>query len=172
MHFSSGSERANNYHQVQSFRRKLNTNWNFSSNVGIIFWELYERTKGFLGGKVNGQFCWNDGKPPNNEICLHNGWNFHRKSGILRKAIVFHNNPGQLWFFGTKWFSGPRMRRVEQYCAFYKNDSSLCDAAHVNIEAKYHQVPFPLLLNVTKHFVNRSIGQWGFATAFQTLPFS
>ena len=89
--YSSGSEKANNYHQVQSFRRKLNTNWNFSSNVGIIFWELYERTKGFLGGKVNGQFCWNDGKPPNNEICLHNGWNFHRKSGISRKAMVLDN---------------------------------------------------------------------------------
>ena len=111
--YSSGSEKANNYDQVQSFQRKLNTNWNFSSNVGIIFWELYERTKGFLGGKVNGQFCWNDGKPPNNEICLHNGWNFHQKSGISRRAIVFHNNPGQLWFFGTKWFSGPRMRRVD-----------------------------------------------------------
>ena len=46
---------------------------------------------------------------------------------------------------------------AEQYCAFHENDGSLCDAPHVNIEAKYHQVPFPRLLNVTKHFVDRTM---------------
>ena len=52
------------------------------------------------------------------------------------------------------WVAG-----AEQYCAFHENDCSLCDAPHVNMEAKYHQLPFPLLLNVTKHFADRSIGQ-------------
>ena len=44
----------------------------------LDFWELYEHTKGFLA-KVNGQFCWNDGKPPNNEICLRKWFKIFQK---------------------------------------------------------------------------------------------
>ena len=122
------------------------------------------------------------------------GWKFHRKSDISRKASIPLTNyfffslkfSNYLWTNLTliKWLgltilldemhSCYWIRRVVgygegQYCALHENDGCLCDASHINMEAKYHQVPFPRLLNVTKKFVHRSIAQRGFAPAFQIL---